>query len=119
MTGEPAKNSSRSGRIISASLGAFASTVLTTSCCLPLVPFLLAAGAAGSSAFFVKLRPFLLAASVLFIAFGFHQWWRARQCNGKPSLLSTILLWFSAAVVLASILFPQALANLVANLLAS
>jgi len=36
-----------------------------------LAPFLLAAGTAGSSAFFVKLRPFLLAGSVLFVAFVF------------------------------------------------
>jgi hypothetical protein len=44
---------------------------LSSRCCLPLLPFVLAAGTAGSSAFFVKLRPFLVSASVLFIAFGF------------------------------------------------
>jgi hypothetical protein len=91
--------------------------VLASSCCLPLTPFLLAAGTAGSSAFFVKLRPFLLAGSVLSIGFGFYQSWRAEQCKCQPSLLSAILLWFSAIVVLLFILFPQAIANLLANIL--
>jgi hypothetical protein len=116
---EPAENSSRSGRAISASLAALGSVILASSCCLPLVPFLFAAGAAGGSAFFVKLRPFLLAASVLLIALGFYQLWRAKQCNSKPNLLSRMVLWFSAVVVLVSILFPQAIANFVANLLAN
>ena len=107
-----------SKRTIVASLAALGSVLLASSCCLPLLPFLFAAGAAGSSAFFVKLRPFLLAASVLLIAFGFYQGWRARQCQRKPNLMSTILLWFSAIVVLAFILFPQAIANIMANLLA-
>src|SRR6266566_9258320 len=95
----------RSGRTIVASLAALGSVVLASSCCLPLLPFLFAAGAAGTSAFFVKIRPFLLAASLLFIAFGFYQAWRAKKCNCKPTVLSTILLWFSAAVVAAFILF--------------
>jgi hypothetical protein len=119
ITQEPTENTSRSGRTISASLGALGSVILASSCCLPLTPFLLAAGTAGGSAFFVKLRPFLLAASVLLIALGFYQWWRAKQCNCKPNLLSRIVLCLSAMVVLVSILFPQAIANLVANLLAS
>ena len=118
-TQEPADKASRSGRTISASVAALGSVILASSCCLPLAPFLFAAGAAGSSAFFVKLRPFLLAASVLLIALGFYQSWRAKQCNCKPNLLATMVLWFSAVVVLVSILFPQALANFVANLLAS
>src|SRR6266566_3007361 len=89
----------RSGRTIVASLAALGSVVLASSCCLPLLPFLFAAGAAGTSAFFVKVRPFLLAASVLLIAFAFYQRWRAKQCNCQPNLLSTILLWFSAFIV--------------------
>src|SRR6266540_2836454 len=116
---EPSANSPRSKRTIAASLAALGSVVLASSCCLPLLLFLFAAGAAGTSAFFVKVRPFLLAASVLLIAFGFYQRWRAKQCQCKPNLLSAILLWFSAIVVLVFILFPQAIANFVANLLAS
>ena len=107
-----------SKRTILASLAALASVVIASSCCVPLLPFLFAAGAAGSSAFFVRVRPFLLAASVLLIAFGFYQKWRAKQCRCKPNLWSTVLLWFSAIVVLVFILFPQAIANILANLLA-
>ena len=117
-TREIGPENARSKRTIVASLAALGSVVLASSCCLPMFPFLLAAGAAGSSAFFVRIRPFLLVASVLLIAFGFYQRWRARQCNSRPNPLSAILLWFSAAIVVASVLFPQIIANLVANLLA-
>jgi hypothetical protein len=116
-TKEIAVKGSRSKRTIGASLAALGSVVLASSCCLPMFPFLLAAGAAGSSAFFVRVRPFLLVASVLLVAFGFYQRWRAKQCNSRPNLLSAILLWCSAAVVVVSILFPQIIANLVANFL--
>jgi hypothetical protein len=60
----------------------------------------------------------LLVASALFIGFGFYQRWRAKQCNCRPNPLSTILLWISAVVVGVSILFPQIIANIVANVLA-
>ena len=116
---EVSEDSARSKRTIVVSLAALGSVVVASSCCLPLLPFLFAAGTAGTSAFFVRLRPFLLAASVLLIAFGFYQRWRAKQCQCKPNLLSAILLWFSAIVVLVFILFPQAIANFLANLLAS
>ena len=107
-----------SGRTILASLAALGGVVLASSCCLPMFPFIFAAGAAGSSAFFAKARPFLLAASVLSIGFAFYQRWRAKQCQCKPSLLSTIVLWFSVVVVLTFFLFPQVIANLIANVLA-
>src|SRR5215510_300751 len=107
-----------SGRTILASLAALGSVVLASTCCLPMFPFVFAAGAAGSSAFFTRARPFLLAASLLSIAFAFYQRWRAKQCRRRPSVLSTIVLWFSAVVVLTFFLFPQVIANLVANFLA-
>ena len=66
------ENSGRSKRTIAASLAALGSVILASSCCLPLLPFLFAARTAGTSAFFVKMRPFLLAASVLLIGFGFY-----------------------------------------------
>jgi hypothetical protein len=110
------KSDSRS--TVVASLAALGSVIVASSCCLPLLPFLFAAGAAGTSAFVVRLRPYLLVLSVLLIAFGFYRSWRAKQCHGKPSLISTFLLWFSAIVVVAFIFFPQVIANLVADLLA-
>lgn len=115
---KPIESAQRTKRTTFASFAAVGSVILASSCCLPLVPFLFAAGAAGTSAFFVKLRPFLMGASVLFVAFGFYQSWRAKQCKCQPSLLSRVLLWFSLVVVLAFLLFPQAIANLVANALA-
>jgi hypothetical protein len=100
------------------SVAALGSVLLASSCCLPMFPFVFAAGAAGSSVLFTKARPFLLGASLLSIGFAFYQRWRAKQCHCKPSLLSTIVLWFSAAVVLTFFLFPQVIANLVADVVA-
>ena len=100
------------------SLAALGSVIAASSCCLPLLPFVLAAGAAGTSAFLIRFRPYLLALSVLLIAFGFYKSWRAKQCNCRPSRASTFLLWFSAIVVFLFIFFPQVVANLVADLLA-
>jgi len=110
------KSGSRSTGVVS--LAALGSVVATSSCCLPLLPFVFAAGAAGTSAFIAQLRPYLLVLSVLLIAFGFYKSWRAKQCNCKPSRISTFILWFSAIVVFLFIFFPQVIANLVADLLA-
>jgi hypothetical protein len=110
------KSGSRS--TVVASLAALGSVIAASSCCLPLLPFLFAAGAAGTSAFVAQLRPYLLVLSVLLIAFGFYKSWRVKQCNCKPSRISTSLLWFSAIVVFVFIFFPQVIANLVADLLA-
>ena len=110
------KSGSRSTGVVS--LAALGSVVATSSCCLPLLPFVFAAGAAGTSAFIAQLRPYLLVLSVLLIAFGFYKSWRAKQCNCKPSRISTFILWFSAIVVFVFIFFPQVIANLVADLLA-
>lgn len=101
-----------------ASLGDLVSVIAASSCCLPLVPFLFAAGAAGTSAFVTKLRPYLLVLSVLLIAFAFYKSWRAKQCNCKRSRGSTVSLWFSAIVVFVFIFFPQVIANFLANVLA-
>ena len=118
MTKEMADNRAGTNRTVFASLGAIGSAILASSCCLPLLPFLFAAGAAGTSAFFARIRPFLVAASLAFVALGFYQAWRARQCNRRLNIVSTILLWVSAILVVAFTFFPQAMANLVANLLA-
>jgi len=101
-----------------ASLAALGSVIVASSCCLPLLPFLFAAGTAGTSVFVAQLRPYLLVLSVLLIIFGFYKSWRAKQCNCKPSQISIFLLWFSAFVVFVFIFFPQVIANLVADLLA-
>lgn len=112
------RNKSGSRSTVVASVAALGSVIAASSCCLPLLPFLFAAGAAGTSAFFAQLRPYLLILSVLLIAFGFYKSWRSKQCNCKPSRTTTFLLWFSAIVVFVFIFFPQVIANLVADLLA-
>jgi hypothetical protein len=104
-----------SRRSVLASLGALGGILAATSCCWPVLPFVFAAGAAGGSVWLAKLRPFLLAISALLVIFGFYQAWRAKQCNCKPRLANTLLLWFSAVVVVVSILFPEVLANLLAG----
>lgn len=98
-----------------ASLAAIGSVVAASSCCLPVLPFMMAAGLAGSSPFLDAARPYLLAASVLLIGYGFFQTWRAKKCHRRPSIVNSILLWTSAAFVFLSIFFPQAMANLFAR----
>src|SRR5256885_15167831 len=83
------KSGSRSTVVVS--LAALGSVVAASSCCLPLLPFVFAAGAASTSAFIAQLRPYLLVLSVLLIAFGFYKSWRAKQCNCKPSRISTFV----------------------------
>ena len=116
----PDQATSRSGSksTMVASVAALGSVIAASTCCLPLLPFLVAAGAAGTSGFFTQLRPYLLVLSVLLIAFGFYKSWRAKQCNCRPSKISTFLLWLSAIVVFVFIFFPQVVASLLADLLA-
>jgi hypothetical protein len=98
-----------------ASAAGLASAVAASSCCLPLLPFVAAAGLAGSTAWFSDVRPYLLVASVLLIGFAFFQAQRAKRCNCRPSKLSTIVLWLSAAVVAVMIFFPQVVAGVLAG----
>jgi hypothetical protein len=106
---------------LAAALSAMGSVLAAATCCLPVLPFVLAAGTAGTatflSTFIGALRPYLLGVSVLFIALGFYQSRRASQCNCKPSVFSQVVLWVSALIVAISILLPQAFADLVERLL--
>jgi len=112
------KNAASGGaRTAVASIAAMGSILAASSCCLPILPFVFAAGFAGSSAFLTAARPHLLALSVAFVAYGFYQARRDSQCRRKPSVFSSVLLWSSALFVVASIFFPQVLANVAANLL--
>jgi len=98
-----------------AGLAAIGSTLAASSCCLPLVPFLMAAGIAGSSAFLTAAKPYFLGLAIFFIAFGFYQSRKARECHRPHNMTATALLWLSSVIVLLSILFPQLLANLAAG----
>lgn len=119
VTGNTTEQGRYSGaRTTLASLAAVGSVLAASSCCLPILPFIMAAGLAGGSAFLSAARPYLLAASVLFIAYGFYQARRAKKCQRRPSAIASALLWVSAVFVAVSIFFPQAMANAAAGLLA-
>src|SRR5215469_17353954 len=100
---------------VAASLAAIGGVLAATGCCLPLFPFMMAAGLAGTSAFLTEVQPYLLVGSILFIAIGFYQARRARKCNGRTSTVALVLLYVSAGFVLISILFPQIIANAIAG----
>jgi cytochrome bd-type quinol oxidase subunit 2 len=105
-------------RTILASLAAIGSLLAASSCCLPILPLMMAAGVAGSSTFFSAARPYLLGASILFIAYGFYQGSRAKRCQRGTNVIASVLLWVSAVLVIISIFFPQIMANAAAGLLA-
>lgn len=99
------------------SMAAVGSVLAASSCCLPVLPFVAAAGLAGGSTFLSAARPYLLGLSVVLIGFGFYQALRAKKCKQRPSLIGAVLLWMSAGFVFISIFFPQAMANVTADLL--
>jgi len=102
-------------RTLIASAGAVVSLAAASSCCLPLIPFLAAAGTAGSSVFLSAMRPYLLLISAALIGYGFYQGRKARQCDRRTSRVSTILLWSSAGIIFVSVVFPQVVAGLLAG----
>jgi len=101
-----------------AGLAAVGSVIAASSCCLPILPFALAASFAGGSAVLAAARPYLLGGSILFIAYGFYQAWRAKKCQRRTSVVASTLLWVSAVFVVISIFFPQMMANAAAGLMA-
>src|SRR6185312_14261748 len=84
-----------------------ASLVAALSCCLPLGTLLMAAGSAGASLFSEKLRPWLVWVSVACLALAFVQTYFRSRCEFRTRRLRTVLLWFSALVVSATLLAPQ------------
>ena len=115
MSARTRTESSSGAGTVAASLAAIGSVLAASSCCLPLFPFMMAAGLAGTSAFLTEVRPYLLVGSILFIAFGFYQARRTRKCNRRTSTVALVLLCVSAGFVLISILFPQIIADAIAG----
>lgn len=99
---------------ISASLLAILGSLATIGCCLP-IGFAAALGAGAASAFFTTLRPWFLGLSVGFIAVGFWQQHRAKQCAVRGRWLGNLLLWVAVLVVIGMVLFPQQLAGFIAD----
>jgi mercuric ion transport protein len=97
--------------------GAVAAAAAASLCCIgPLVFVALGLGAFGASAAFETLRPYLLGASVLLLAFGFYSAYFRRPeaactpgeaCAARPAGRATrSALWVAAFVVIAFALSP-------------
>lgn len=86
----------------------------TLACCLPF-GFLGAAGLAGAGVWLQSGKPWLLASAGILVVLGFIQLYVRRQQCRKRSPLSIALFWVAAAIVLLVILFPQAIASLIAG----
>ena len=80
------------------------------------IPFLIVRGGIDSSA---QFRAFLLSATLAVAVVGCYQMWRAEQLGSPATDLSVAILLFSVTVVLGMILFPQVVANFLANAFAS
>jgi len=98
-----------------ASVGAMLASLLTLGCCLPL-PFLGAAGIAGASVFLAGARPWLLGLSVILLAAGFFQVYRGVRCRTRQSNAAIALLSLATIVVVLLLLFPQAIASVLADI---
>ncbi len=92
------------------------SALSTLACCLPL-GIAAAAGAAGLGVLVEPLRPWLIGLSIALLGVGFTQLYRSRGTCHRRSRASVAVFWFSAIVVLATLVFPQALAGVLADLL--
>jgi uncharacterized membrane protein YidH (DUF202 family) len=98
-----------------APVAAAVSAIATLACCLPL-GIAGAVGALGLSVALAALRPWLIALAVILLGFGSWQLYRGQRSCQRRSPLSLVLFGLSAAVVLAVIVFPQKLAEMMASL---
>lgn len=97
------------------SVGAIVASLLTLGCCLP-VAFLGAAGLAGASVFFASARLWLLGVSVILLGVGIFQVYRGMRCQTRQNKTAIALLSLATIIVLLVLLFPQAIASVLANL---
>jgi hypothetical protein len=98
------------------SLAALGGVLAAFSCCLPLPVIIASAGLAGASSVLVSLRPWLMGASLLLLAFGFWQTYRRASCSRGRGIATKALLWLSLAIIVAMLLFPQTIAGWLADL---
>jgi hypothetical protein len=83
-------------------------------CCLP-IGFSAAATTASLSVALEGLRPWLLGLSVVLLAFGAYQVFRARGTCQTRNRTSVVLLSVSAMIVVLVNVFPQLLAGALAD----
>lgn len=84
---------------LASSAAAVLSALAALSCCLPLGPVLFAAGSAGAAGIFVSLQPYLIAFSVLMLAWGVVQAVRARRCSRRRRIGNVAVLLCSTALI--------------------
>jgi mercuric ion transport protein len=92
---------------------AMLAAVSTLACCLPL-GFIGAVGFASLGARVQPLRPWFIAASIVFLCVGFVQLYLRKSC-AKRSIPSMVLFWAAVLVVVLVLLFPQVIASLIAG----
>jgi hypothetical protein len=85
--------------VLASPAAAVVAVFAAVSCCLPLGPFLVAAGLAGASGFFLSIQPYLIVFAVLMLAFGFVQAVRSRRCGRKRTVLNVAVLLCSTVLV--------------------
>lgn len=96
-----------------APLAAVASSLATLACCLPL-GIAGALGALGLSLALESLRPWLISLTLILLGVGLLQLYRGGRSCQPRSRLSLIVFGLSAALVLAILVFPQQIAELMA-----
>jgi hypothetical protein len=99
-------------------IAAVISALSTIACCLPLgIASIAGAASLGALGVLVEpLRPWLIGLSIALLGVGFVQLYRSRATCQRRSRASVAVFWFSAIVVLASLVFPQTLASVLADL---
>lgn len=104
--GDTARNVGAAGAGVAGAGTALAATALAGCCVTPVVSTLLVgllgAGGAAAAAALDPWTPYLLAGSLLSIAFGFRQAYRGPAC-GRGRRSARVVLWVSAALWLASL----------------
>jgi len=91
------------------------SALATLACCLPL-GIAGAVSTLGLSFALERLRPWLIGLAVILLGVSVFQMYHGRRSCQRRSRLSLVLFGLSAVVVLAVMIFPQKLAELMAAL---
>ena len=94
-------------------VAAVASALATLACCLPL-GIAGAVGALGLSVALASLRPWLIGCAVILLGLSLFQIYRGQKNCRRSRPLSLAVFGLSAAIVLAVMVFPQQVAELLA-----
>ncbi len=96
-------------------VAAVLSAIATFACCLPLGVLGGAAVSVALAAAVERFRPTLLVLSVVLLAMATWQVYRTRRSCQRRSTTTVALLWLCAFIVIVVIVFPQAIASVLAD----